>query len=85
MDSAGLVTRDYIDRRFAEFEARFTWKIVALLGVQIAILSSSASRRDRSEDNGAGPGRYPDPCAAARARCAGARRIVGSAPTTRIG
>lgn len=36
---AGLVTRDYLDKRFAEFEARFTWKIVGLLGVQIVIFS----------------------------------------------
>jgi hypothetical protein len=37
--AAGLVTRDYLDKRFAEFEARFTWKIVGLLGVQIVIFS----------------------------------------------
>jgi hypothetical protein len=44
--AAGLVTRDYFDirfpaleRRFAEFEARFTWKIIGLLGVQIVIFS----------------------------------------------
>jgi hypothetical protein len=33
--AAGLVTRDYL----AEFEARFTWKMVGLLGVQIVIFS----------------------------------------------
>jgi hypothetical protein len=44
--AAGLVTRDYLDMRFvefekrlAEFEARFTWKIIGLLGVQIVIFS----------------------------------------------
>jgi hypothetical protein len=51
--AAGLVTRDYLDmrlaqfdkrfveveRRIAEFEARFTWKIIGLLGVQIVIFS----------------------------------------------
>ena len=37
--AAGLVTRDYLDKRFAEFEARFPWKIVGLLGVQIVIFS----------------------------------------------
>jgi hypothetical protein len=37
---AGLVTRDYLGKRFAEFEARFTWKIVGLLDVQIVIFSS---------------------------------------------
>jgi hypothetical protein len=37
--AAGLVTRDYLDKRFAEFEARFTWKIVGLLGVQIVLFS----------------------------------------------
>jgi hypothetical protein len=44
--AAGLVTRDYLDVRFAEFEkrlaefeARFTWKIVGLLGAQIVIFS----------------------------------------------
>ena len=38
---AGLVTRDYLDKRFAEFEAGFTWKIVGLVarGVQIVIFS----------------------------------------------
>jgi poly-gamma-glutamate capsule biosynthesis protein CapA/YwtB (metallophosphatase superfamily) len=54
--AAGLVTRDYLDKRLAEiearfdkqfvevetriaeFEARFTWKIVGLLGVQIGDL-----------------------------------------------
>jgi hypothetical protein len=35
--AAGLVTRDYLDKRLAEFEARFTWKMVGLLGVQIVI------------------------------------------------
>jgi hypothetical protein len=42
----GLITRDFLDRRLAEFqrriaefEARFTWKIIGLLGVQIVILS----------------------------------------------
>jgi hypothetical protein len=33
------LSRDYLDKRFAEFEARFTWKIVGLLGVQIVIFS----------------------------------------------
>jgi hypothetical protein len=37
--AGGLVSRDYLDKRFAEFEARFTWKIVGLLGVQIVIFS----------------------------------------------
>jgi hypothetical protein len=37
--AAGLVTRDYLDKRLAEFEARFTWKIVGLLGVQIVNFS----------------------------------------------
>jgi hypothetical protein len=37
--AAGLVTRDYLDKRFAEFEARSTWKMVGLLGVQIVIFS----------------------------------------------
>ena len=37
--AAGLVTRDHLDKRFAEFEARFTWKIVGLFGVQIVIFS----------------------------------------------
>jgi len=37
--AAGLVTRDYLDERFAEFEARFTWKMIGLLGVQIVIFS----------------------------------------------
>jgi hypothetical protein len=44
--AAGLVTRDYLDMRFAEFEhrmaefeARFTWKIIGPLGVQIVIFS----------------------------------------------
>jgi hypothetical protein len=37
--AAGLVSRDYLDKRFAEFEARFTWKIIGLLGVQIVICS----------------------------------------------
>lgn len=31
--AAGLVTRDYLDKCFAEFEARFTWKIIGLLAV----------------------------------------------------
>jgi hypothetical protein len=35
--AAGLVTRDYFDKRLAEFEARITWKMVGLLGVQIVI------------------------------------------------
>jgi uncharacterized tellurite resistance protein B-like protein len=39
MNTAGLVTRDYLDKRLAEFEARFTWKIVGLLGIQIVIPS----------------------------------------------
>jgi hypothetical protein len=39
MNTAGLVTRNDLDKRFAEFEARFTWKIVGLLGVQIVIFS----------------------------------------------
>jgi hypothetical protein len=34
-----LVTRDDLDRRFAAFEARFTWKMIGLLGVQIVIFS----------------------------------------------
>jgi hypothetical protein len=37
--AAGLVTRDYLDKRLAEFEARFTWKVVGLLGIQIVIFS----------------------------------------------
>ncbi len=37
--AAGLVSRDYLDKRFAEFEARLTWKIGGLLGVQIVIFS----------------------------------------------
>jgi hypothetical protein len=44
--AAGLVTRDYldkrmseIDKRFAEFEARFTWKMIGLLGVQIVVFT----------------------------------------------
>lgn len=51
--AAGLITRDYLDmrlaqfdrrfveieKRIAEFEARFTWKIIGLLGVQIVIFS----------------------------------------------
>jgi hypothetical protein len=37
--AAGLVSRDYLDKRLAESEARFTWKIVGLLGVQIVIFS----------------------------------------------
>jgi hypothetical protein len=37
--AAGLVTRDYLDKRFAEFEARFTWNIAGLLGVQIVVFS----------------------------------------------
>jgi hypothetical protein len=37
--AAGPVSRDYLDRRFAGFEARFTWKIIGLLGVQIVIFS----------------------------------------------
>lgn len=32
-----LGTGGYLDKRFAEFEARFTWKVVGLLGVQIVI------------------------------------------------
>jgi hypothetical protein len=39
MNTAGLVSRDYLDKRFAEFEARFTWKIVGVLGVQTVIFS----------------------------------------------
>jgi hypothetical protein len=35
--AAGLVARDHLDKRFAELEARFTWKIIGLLGVQIVI------------------------------------------------
>jgi hypothetical protein len=35
--AAGLVTRDHLDKRFAEFEAGFTWKIIGLFGVQIVI------------------------------------------------
>jgi hypothetical protein len=30
-------SRDHLDRRFAKFEARFTWKTSGLLGVQIVI------------------------------------------------
>ena len=44
--AAGLVTRVYLgmrfaefERRLAEFEARFTWKVVGLLGIQIVIFS----------------------------------------------
>ena len=37
--AAGLVTRYYLDKRLAEFEARFTWKMAGLLGVQIVIFS----------------------------------------------
>jgi hypothetical protein len=37
--AADLVTRDYLDKRLAEFEARFAWKMVGLLGVQIVIFS----------------------------------------------
>ena len=37
--AACLVTRDYLDKRLAEFEAWFTWKMVGLLGVQIVISS----------------------------------------------
>jgi hypothetical protein len=37
--AAGLVTRDYLDKRLAEFEARFTWKMLGLLGVQTQIFS----------------------------------------------
>ena len=36
---AGSVARDYLDKRLAEFEARFAWKMVGLLGVQIVIFS----------------------------------------------
>ncbi|MGH6921955.1 MAG: hypothetical protein ACREJ0_30165 [Geminicoccaceae bacterium] len=39
MNTAGLVSRDYLDERFAELEARVTWKILGLLGVQIVIFS----------------------------------------------
>jgi hypothetical protein len=35
--AAGLVSRDCLDKRFAKFDARFTWKMVGLLGVQIVI------------------------------------------------
>jgi hypothetical protein len=37
--TAGLVARDYLDKRLAEFEARFTWKMIGLLGMQIVIFS----------------------------------------------
>jgi hypothetical protein len=37
--AAGLVSRDDFDKRFAEFEARFTWKMIGLLGVQTVIFS----------------------------------------------
>jgi hypothetical protein len=37
--AAGLVTRDHLDKDFAEFEARFTWKIIGLFGVQIVIFT----------------------------------------------
>ena len=37
--AAGLVTRDYLDKRLAEFKTLFTWKMVSLLGVQIVIFS----------------------------------------------
>jgi hypothetical protein len=37
--AAGLVIRDDLDRRFAAFEARFTWKMIGLLAVQIVIFS----------------------------------------------
>jgi hypothetical protein len=40
MNAAGLVTRNVLDRRFVELEARLTWKIVGLVGVQIVIFSS---------------------------------------------
>jgi hypothetical protein len=35
--AAGLVSGDYLDKRLAEFEARFTWKMIGLFGVQIVI------------------------------------------------
>jgi len=35
----GLVSRDYLDKRLAEFKAPFTWKVVGLPGVQIVIFS----------------------------------------------
>lgn len=38
-NTAGLATRDDFDKRFAEFEARFTRKFVGLLSLQIAIFS----------------------------------------------
>lgn len=38
-EALGEVSRDYLDKRLAEFEARFTWKIVGLLGIQIVIFS----------------------------------------------
>jgi putative Mn2+ efflux pump MntP len=37
--AAGLVSRNHLDKRIAEFEARFSWKIIGLLGVQIVICS----------------------------------------------
>jgi hypothetical protein len=44
--AAGLLTRDYLDKRLAElegriskFEANFTWKIIGLFGVQIVVFS----------------------------------------------
>jgi hypothetical protein len=44
--AAGLLTRDYLDKRLAElegriskFESSFTWKIIGLFGVQIMVFS----------------------------------------------
>jgi hypothetical protein len=41
MNAAGLVSRDYLNKRFAEFEARFTWRMIGVLGVQAVTFSLS--------------------------------------------
>ena len=39
MNAASLVTRNHLDQRFVELEARLTWKVIGLVGVQIIIFS----------------------------------------------